>query len=476
MTNKLIQNSIVFFFTILFGFFLFSQLQDGKWWLISIPIIISLVTFFSFRLDKLLILIILCAPLSLSLGELGFFVENTDISFPTEFLLFALTCIVFFKIIYTPHFFEKIFTNKITFFLSAYLIWMLICSITSTMPLVSLKLFLTRIWFLIPCFFFSSLIFYKNHKRITHFILAYCLSFSIVIIHTLIKHSSYNFSGPSSNWVVTPFFDDHTSYGAMLAFFIPILFLFFRSSKINKVTKLISFFCFSLFSIALIYSYTRAAWVSLFGAVILGLLIRLKLKPKHFILSISLLLIILFPFRSDFFSILAENKQDSSSSFTEHIQSIYNIKSDASNMERINRWKCAVRMFKEKPILGYGPGTYQFHYGVFQNHKDRTIISTNSGDMGNAHSEYLGALSETGLIGLILFLLLIFTIFYKGIVLYNNEKNKLLRIYLLGSIIGLMTYFIHGLFNNFLDMDKAAIPLWFFVAIIVSIDMKKVRS
>ena len=73
MTNKLIQNSIVFFFTILFGFFLFSQLQDGKWWLISIPIIISLVTFFSFRLDKLLILIILCAPLSLSLGELGFF-------------------------------------------------------------------------------------------------------------------------------------------------------------------------------------------------------------------------------------------------------------------------------------------------------------------------------------------------------------------------------------------------------------------
>ena len=38
MTNKLIQNSIVFFFTILFGFFLFSQLQDGKWWLISIQL------------------------------------------------------------------------------------------------------------------------------------------------------------------------------------------------------------------------------------------------------------------------------------------------------------------------------------------------------------------------------------------------------------------------------------------------------
>ena len=81
MTNKLIQNSIVFF-TILFGFFCLVN-YDGKWWLISMPIIISLVTFFSFRLDKLLI-IILCPSLSLGVR---FFIENTDISFPTEFLL-----------------------------------------------------------------------------------------------------------------------------------------------------------------------------------------------------------------------------------------------------------------------------------------------------------------------------------------------------------------------------------------------------
>ena len=476
MTNKLIQNLIVIFCISLFGFFLFSQLLDGKWGLISIPILISFLAFFSFRLNKLLIFIIFCAPLSLSLRELGFFVENTNISFPTEFLLFALTCVVCFKILYNPKVFEKIFTNKITFFLLAYLVWMLICSITSTMPFVSLKLFLTRIWYVIPCFLFAALIFNKNHNRIIHFIMAYCLSFSIVIIHTLIKHSSYYFSGPSSNWVVSPFFDDHTSYGAMLAFFIPFLFLFFSSSKINKITRFASFFYFSLFLVALIFSYTRAAWVSLFGALILGFLIKLKFKPKHFIAGILLLLLTLFPFRSDFSSILSENRQDSSSSFSEHIQSIYNIKSDASNMERINRWKCAISMFKQKPILGYGPGTYQFQYGVFQIHKDKTIISTNSGNMGNAHSEYLSALSETGVVGLILFLLLIISIFYKGINLYNNEKNKLFKIYLLGSLIGLMTYFIHGLFNNFLDMDKAAIPLWFFVAIIVSVDLKKART
>ena len=137
------------------------------------------------------------------------------------------------------------------------------------------------------------------------------------------------------------------------------------------------------------------------------LFLKLKFKLKHFIVLSVLGIFILFPFRHQIFSIVSDNKQDSSSSLTKHVRSIYNIKSDASNMERINRWNCALSMFKEKPILGFGPGTYQFQYGIFQMYKDKTIISTNSGDMGNAHSEYLGALSETGVIGLGLLLLFI---------------------------------------------------------------------
>jgi O-antigen ligase len=256
----------------------------------------------------------------------------------------------------------------------------------------------------------------------------------------------------------------------MLAFFIPILFLFSLSSKLKLFYRFISFFFFILFSFALIFSYTRAAWVSLFGAMILGLFIKLKLKLKHVLVFCALFFMIVFPFKNHISSIVLDNNQDSSSSFSEHIKSIYNIRSDASNMERINRWKCAVNMFKEKPILGFGPGTYQFQYGGFQMHKNKTIISTNTGDMGNAHSEYLGALSETGFLGLGFFLLFIGSVFQKGISLYYSEKNNLFQTYLLGSIIGLMTYFMHGLFNNFLDMDKAAIPIWFFVAIIVSVD------
>lgn len=471
MTSKFIQNFIAFLFTFLFGFLLANQLINGQWWVLPIPILLTFFIYYLFRLDQFLMFIVFCTPFSLSLNELGFFFGDIDLLFPTEFLLFGFLCLVFFKIIYNPNLFKQILSNKITFYLFIYLIWMLFCSITSTMPFVSLKLFITRLWYIFPCFIFAALIFHNNHHRIVHFVISYCISFSIVIIYTLIKHSAYSFSGPSSNWVVAPFFNDHTSYGAMLSFFIPILALLFSSSRIKSLFRFISFFCFLLFSIALIFSYTRAAWLSLFAAIILGLFIKMKFKLKHILFFSILFFFIAFPFQNQISSVIQNNKQDSSSSFSEHIKSIYNIKSDASNMERINRWKCAIKMFKEKPILGFGPGTYQFQYGVFQMHNDKTIISTNSGDMGNAHSEYLGVLSETGFLGLFFFLLLIISIFKKGILLYHSEKNKLFKTYLLGSIIGLMTYFIHGLFNNFLDMDKAAIPIWFFVAIIVSVDM-----
>ena len=52
--------------------------------------------------------------------------------------------------------------------------------------------------------------------------------------------------------------------------------------------------------------------------------------------------------------------KDSSDNLLKHITSISNISTDASNMERINRWKCALKMFVEKPVFGWGPGTYQF--------------------------------------------------------------------------------------------------------------------
>jgi hypothetical protein len=37
--------------------------------------------------------------------------------------------------------------------------------------------------------------------------------------------------------------------------------------------------------------------------------------------------------------------------------------------------------------------------------------------------------------------------------------------------MGISTYFVHGFLNNFLDTDKASVPFWGFLAMLVCIDV-----
>jgi O-antigen ligase len=168
---------------------------------------------------------------------------------------------------------------------------------------------------------------------------------------------------------------------------------------------------------------------------------------------------------------LEQNSEQSSADLKTHISSMSNITTDASNLERINRWSCAVRMFKDKPVFGFGPGTYMFNYAPYQLNENRTIISTNSADGGNAHSEYLGPLSESGVLGLLTFLVIIGTVVYTAVHTYMRLTDKRLKSFVLAALLGLVTYYVHGFLNNFLDTDKLSVPFWGFTAMIVAIDI-----
>jgi len=172
---------------------------------------------------------------------------------------------------------------------------------------------------------------------------------------------------------------------------------------------------------------------------------------------------------------MGKNKQQSSANISEHMQSISNITNDDSNLERLNRWSCAWRMFLEKPVFGWGPGTYMFQYAPFQVVREKTTISTNMADRGNAHSEYLGPLSESGVFGMLSILAVVVITLVTGFKTYWKLKERKHKILLLSALLGLITYYIHGLLNNFLDTDKASAPFWGFTAIIVAFDIYFIR-
>jgi O-antigen ligase len=135
-------------------------------------------------------------------------------------------------------------------------------------------------------------------------------------------------------------------------------------------------------------------------------------------------------------------------------------------------------MFQERPWTGWGPGTYQVQYAPFQHSYDLTIISTNAGDNGNAHSEYIGPLAEEGVLGLLAVLLLLATFLRTGAAVlpyYREKPASFAADYWLAvaAATGLVTYFTHGVLNNFLDTDKASAPVWGCAALLVALDLQR---
>jgi O-antigen ligase len=173
---------------------------------------------------------------------------------------------------------------------------------------------------------------------------------------------------------------------------------------------------------------------------------------------------------------LMENKTDSADDLGQHVQSISNVRTDASNLERLNRWASGWRMLEERPWLGWGPGTYMFQYAPFQKPNEKTIISTNAADVGGIHSEYLNPLVEMGIPGFVLFMLIIGFSLQRAMSLYYRLQDPYIKNTLLIAMLGLVTYLTHGVLNDYLDIDKTALLYWSFLAMITAIDVYHSQS
>ena len=97
-----------------------------------------------------------------------------------------------------------------------------------------------------------------------------------------------------------------------------------------------------------------------------------------------------------------------------------------------------------------------------------SIISTHAGDLGNVHSEYLRPFAESGLFGGLLWIALVLATMHQGFQVYYEAKRAKIKGLVLGALLGLVTYFIHGFLNNYSEFDKIAVPMWGFIAIIIA--------
>lgn len=409
-------------------------------------------------------------PLSINIEE---YTDSFGLFIPTEPLLFGFLLFFLFLQIRKNILPKELWKNPIIWSVGFYIGWLFIASIMSTHPIVSLKFGLARLWFIVPVLLFGTY-FFRKEINIKRFIWLLVIGMFIVICYTLIVHASYSFGEKEGHWVMWPFFKDHTIYGATVALTVPLVFGLYLYKKHSPLVQVILLSFIAIILLGMFFSYTRAAWLSLIAALGVWGLIHFKIKLSLLVTIAAFIGGVIF-FSWDAIQMdLARNKNEhTTEDFGKKLQSAANVSTDASNLERINRWTCAIEMFRERPFFGFGPGTYAFEYARFQDPENLTIISTNFGDLGNAHSEYLGALSEMGVLGLCAFICIVIAIFYKAITLFNRwpEKDKETKRLLLAMILSLVTYFVHAVLNNFLDTDKAAVPVWGMCAAIIALEI-----
>ena len=466
MTDKL---KIVWVYALTALFLLvnfYLVVQKDFFWFFLLPVVLIVIYYYLIALDKIILLITFLTPLAVNISDLEM---GLGLSLPTEPLMFGVVLIFIANLIFENKYDGKLAKHPISYIIYLSLFWMFFTALTSELPVVSFKYLLSRLWFVVPFYFVAVLVF-KDLSNIKKFLWLYLIAMVIVIGYTLVQHSAYGFEEEPGHWVMSPFYNDHTAYGAAIAMFFPIVVGFLFYPNIKPRTRFLTFIVLGIITVGIILSYGRAAWISV--AVALGVFILVILRIRFYWIALTTVLFFgfFFVFQQQILDRLEKNKQDSSANFVEHVQSMSNITSDASNLERINRWQAAIRLFNERPVLGWGPGTYQFVYAPFQRSKEKTIISTNLGDMGNAHSEYLGPMAEMGVPGMLIVLLLMIYVIYTGLKVYKYSRGEARYLSLMATL-GLITYFAHGLLNNFLDSDKLSVPFWGFIAIIVALDL-----
>ena len=164
--------------------------------------------------------------------------------------------------------------------------------------------------------------------------------------------------------------------------------------------------CFALTAVvllaALVASWSRGAWLAA-GIAVTGMAIVASRKPGRALVAIGVVAVILVAF--NLMDYLPTSIRDRLTGFTDQfVGGEIDVRymdlngTTFATIERVAHWQAAVGMITDHPWLGVGFGNYEIAYPLY-----RTLYWVNG--LGHAHNYYLNIWAETGVLGLLSYLL-----------------------------------------------------------------------
>jgi O-antigen ligase len=223
---------------------------------------------------------------------------------------------------------------------------------------------------------------------------------------------------------------------------------------------------------ALFFTFTRGSYLAITGTIPVIIFLYYKSSVKennkifykkiifYFLLLVVIILAIIYiphPL----------NKENTPLRKLRSRTSISSLTSGNSIMRRIAIWKFTWMMIEDYPVLGSGIGTYGYHSlkyqaDFFAEGNNRDIYP--HGFAVQAHNEYLQIWSELGIIGLLIFLWVVFT-YFRTIFIHlrkMDEKEKSITIGLAGGVTAVL---VDAIFGFPLQLAASISLFWMFLGL-----------
>jgi O-antigen ligase len=287
-----------------------------------------------------------------------------------------------------------------------------------------------------PVLFFITYATVGDKKTIWLFITAMCLSMVLMDYYTVQQvlwyrniesrvkiHGTFVYLGPNE---VAAFYNQYT---------ILLMSIFLHMKRGLKKLGLAALILTNLFVVVFLFS--RAAYL----ALAMGMFFLFWMKKK--VLLIPLILVAVF-WQTALPSKVIERIEMTTGDYNEL---------DSSSENRLIAWQESLDLFEKSPIFGVGYGVYR-RAGFI---------------LGDTHNVYFKILAEQGLIGIMIFLSLLFCLFMRGISLYRYGDDALSKGLGLGFAMAVIVLSVNNFFGDRWTYMEISAYLWIFAALVTKL-------
>ena len=392
--------------------------------------------------------------------------ESLATDLPTEPLMAGFLLIGLFYLLFNAKKIDfSFFANPIMVLLIIHVLWLIVATIFSTVPVFSIKFLLAKWWY-ISAFLLLTTIVVKDMEDVKTAFWCVFLSLTSTVLIALFRHALVGFDFDAINPVLRPFYRNHVNYAAILAVFLPFV-VYARtwypkwSFKYNALV--LSVF---IYLAAIYFSYTRACYLAVFAMMGAYFIFRFRLTKFAVVIAFIAVFFVgkFITEQNHYLAYTPSTNTVSQHEFGDLVDATFKAE-DVSSMERIYRWIAAIHMVGEKPIVGFGPNGFVENYHNYTVFIFETWISDNE-ERSGVHNYFLMTAVEQGLVGLAIFLALIVAIFVWGEKVFHQQSgNK--KLLAQAVLLSMMALLVNLLFSDMIEVDKTGSFFFLNIALLV---------